>query len=141
MSGVPIPESSRCAVPEGGKLAGMRMIVVLTPCRSSASQNASPRRSSVTVPPVRGTCQAPMRSVWPASSTVEVEKYGAMVFGSRWMKSKMPCVPASAPVMKSDQATGLCGGTELISGANEPSRSRRARAGSRPSSIRRRVSW
>ena len=46
MSGVPIPLSSRVAVPEGGKLAGMRTIVVRTPWSSSTSQNGRPCRSS-----------------------------------------------------------------------------------------------
>ena len=31
MSGVPMPETSRVAVPEGGKFAGMRRIVVSNP--------------------------------------------------------------------------------------------------------------
>ena len=42
MSGVPMPESSRVAVPEGGKLAGMRITVVSTPTFSSFSQNGVP---------------------------------------------------------------------------------------------------
>jgi hypothetical protein len=33
--------------------------------------------------------------------------------GSRWMKSKMPWPPGFRPVMKFDQATGLCGGVEV----------------------------
>ena len=36
------------------------------------------------------------------------------------MKSKMPCPPASMPVIKLDQATGLCGGMLVPSSRNEP---------------------
>ena len=39
-----------------------------------------------------------------------MEKYGCIVSGSRWMKSKMPWPPGFIPVMTFDQATGLCGG-------------------------------
>ena len=54
MSGVPIPDSSRLAVPEGGKSAGMRRTVVRTPCSSSTCQNGVPWRSSSTPPPESG---------------------------------------------------------------------------------------
>ena len=33
-----------------------------------------------------------------------------MVLLSLWIKSKIPCPPGFIPVMKLDQATGLCGG-------------------------------
>jgi len=36
------------------------------------------------------------------------------------MKSKMPWAEASFPVMKFDQATGLCGGVLVCSGEKEP---------------------
>ncbi len=55
MSGVPMPLSSRVAVPDGGKLAGMRMMVVSMPRASSTSQNAVPPRSSSTRPPDSGS--------------------------------------------------------------------------------------
>ena len=45
--------------------------------------------------------------MWP---TFTVEAAGALVTGSRWMKSKIPWPPGSRPVMKFDQATGLWGG-------------------------------
>ena len=47
MSGVPMPLNSRVAEPDGGKFAGIRMIVVRTPCCSSASQNGWPSRNRV----------------------------------------------------------------------------------------------
>jgi hypothetical protein len=64
-----------------------------------------------------------------------VERYGVIVFGSRWMKSKMPWAPGSRPVMKLDQATGLCGGIEVASGAKPPLFASCARPGRRPVSI------
>ena len=42
MSGVPMPDSSWLAVPEGGKFAGMRMMVVRIPRFSRGSQNGCP---------------------------------------------------------------------------------------------------
>ena len=41
--------------------------------------------------------------------------------------------------MKEDQATGLCGGTEVPSGANPPRAATCAKCGSRPRAIRSRV--
>ena len=43
------------------------------------------------------------------------------------------------PVMKFDQATGLCGGTAVSSGAKPPISARREKLGMRPSAIRRLV--
>ena len=74
ISGVPIPLSSRAAEPEGGKLAGIRMIQVGTPARSSTSQNGVPRRRSSTLPPLRGICQEPIRTIRPAASVREVDR-------------------------------------------------------------------
>ncbi len=36
------------------------------------------------------------------------------------MKSKMPCPPAFIPVIRFDQATGLCGGMLVVSRRNDP---------------------
>lgn len=66
-----------------------------------------------------------------------VDRYGIIVLGSRWTKSKIPCPPASIPVMKLDQATGLCGGTAVSSGEKPPISAKRLRFGKRPSAIRR----
>ena len=140
MSGVPIPLNSRVAVPDGGKFAGMRMIVVSIPRSSSTSQNGRPRRSSSTRPAERGNCQRPIVRVRPPASVFVVDRKGVMVFGSRWMKSKMPWPPGSSPVMKVDHATGLCGGIVVASGANVPVEARRANAGMRPAAIICRVS-
>ena len=121
MSGVPMPLSSRVAVPDGGKLAGMRMIVVSTPRSSSTSQNGLPlteqfdraaRQRNLPLAELQRSGRLP-----PSSTSTG---YGTIVFGSRWMKSKMPCAPGSRPVMKVDHATGLCGGIVVPSGANAP---------------------
>ena len=53
-----------------------------------------------------------------------------MVAGSRCTKSKMPWPPGSRPVMKVDQATGLCGGMVVPRRLKSPSRRRRSRLGS-----------
>ncbi len=66
-----------------------------------------------------------------------VERYGAIVAASRWMKSKMPWPPASVPVMKSDHATGLCAGMAVPRAEKPPIFARRDRPGSRPSFINR----
>ena len=55
------------------------------------------------------------------------------------MKSKMPCPPESMPVMKLDQATGLCGGTAVARGWKWPISASRLRFGMRPSSMKRRA--
>ncbi len=64
-----------------------------------------------------------------------VDRYGVMVFGSRWMKSKIPWPPASVPEMKSDHATGLWGGIEVPREENPPESASFSNDGSRPSSI------
>ena len=51
------------------------------------------------------------------------------------MKSKMPCAPGSRPVMKLDQATGLCGGIDVPSAAKPPEAASFANPGMRPLSI------
>ena len=86
-SGVPIPLSSRLAVPEGGKLAGMRITVVGMLFSSSTSQNGVPWRNNSTVPPDNGSCQRPSLIVLLGSDDREVDKYGTMVMVSRCMKS------------------------------------------------------
>ena len=65
---------------------------------------------------------AERRCVRPRSRSATSRGYGIIVFGSRWMKSKMPCSPGSRPVMNVDQATGLCGGIDVPSGAKPPRR-------------------
>ncbi len=47
----------------------------------------------------------------------------------------MPWPPASIPVMKFDQATGLWGGIDVPSGWKVPEEASRDRLGSRPSAI------
>jgi len=69
-SGVPMPLSSRVAVPEGGKLAGMRTIVVSTPWSSITCQNGVPFRSDSICPPATGKVYLPksrLRSISSAS--------------------------------------------------------------------------
>ncbi len=141
MSGVPMPLSSRVAVPEGGKLAGIRTIVVSIPRASSASQNGVPWRSSSTRPAWSGNCHRPSVSRRPGGTVREVERNDSSVSGWRWMKSKMPCSPGSRPVMNVDHATGLCGGVEVASGVKRPPSPSRARLGSRPWPIRSRTRW
>ena len=51
------------------------------------------------------------------------------------MKSKMPCEPGPAPLMKLAQATGLCGGMLVPSGLKPPTSRSRARCGSWPAFI------
>ena len=48
------------------------------------------------------------------------------------MKSKMPWVPGLAPLMKVDQATGLCGGMLVRRGEKWPVRDSFAKFGSSP---------
>ena len=48
------------------------------------------------------------------------------------MKSKIPCEPGPAPLMKLAQATGLCGGMLVPNGRNPPCRRSRSRCGSSP---------
>ena len=139
MSGVPIPLSSRVAVPEGGKLAGMRTMVVSTPRCSSTSQKGVPWRSSSTRPAASGNCHRPRVSMRPGGTVRDVDRNDSMVSGWRWMKSKMPCSPGSSPVRKVDHATGLSGGVEVARGVNWPAAPRRARFGSRPSAMRSRT--
>ena len=137
---MPMPLSSRVASPEGGKLAGMRMIVVSMPCCSSrlperlpAPQQLDRRRSAGTA-----NCQCLIDR--PPASVLVVDRYGIIVFGSRWTKSKMPWPPGSSPVMKLDQATGLCGGMDVPSGAKWPVVASREKFGMRPRAMRSRVS-
>ena len=77
----------------------------------------------------------PSFSFFSEGSARLVERKGTIVFGSRWMKSKMPWPPASMPVMKLDQATGLWGGIDVPRGWNAPWAARRERLGRRPSAI------
>ena len=51
------------------------------------------------------------------------------------MKSKMPCEPGPAPLMKLAQATGLCGGMLVPRLLNPPAARACARLGSRPGFI------
>ncbi len=141
MSGVPIPASSRVAVPVGGKSAGIRMIVVSMPFASSGSQKGVPCRRDSTRAADKGSRQLPSRTVCAGGSDRVVERYGAIVFGSRWMKSKMPCAPGSRPVMNVDQATGLWGGIVVASRLNvPPDATTREKFGMRPAAIRSRAS-
>ena len=50
-----------------------------------------------------------------AASTSPIEENAFRVAGSRCTKSKMPWPPGFIPVMKVDQATGLCGGMVVAS--------------------------
>ena len=134
-----MPLNSRVAVPEGGKFAGMRMIVVSMPRASSTSQNGCPCRRSSTLPPEIGNCHSPTVIARLEPSARDVDRYGTIVFGSRWMKSKMPWPPGSRPVMNVDHATGLCGGIVVSNGAKPPDAARRAKFGSRPLSMSDRV--
>ena len=51
------------------------------------------------------------------------------------MKSKIPCEPGPAPLMKLAQATGLCGGMLVRSGRKPPCLRSRSRCGSSPAFI------
>ena len=66
-------------------------------------------------------------------STREAEKLVCSVLGWRWMKSKMPCPPAFMPVIRFDQATGLCGGMLVVSRRNDPFSASAAKFGILPS--------
>ena len=105
----------------------------------SRSQKARPFLSSSIRPAVSGSCHLPMDTKWLGGSVLDVDRYGVMVFASRWTKSKIPWPPGSRPVMNEDQATGLCGGTDVPSGANPPRAATCAKCGSRPRAIRSRV--
>ena len=111
MSGVPMPPSSRVAVPDGGKLAGMRMIVVRMPCCSSTSQNGCPSSQQRDVRSRERQLPAadrerPVRRPRSASST----GYGSSSAdrGERNRRCRDRRDPK--PVMKLDHATGLWGG-------------------------------
>ena len=127
-----MPLNSRVAVPEGGKLAGMRMIVV----RDAVRLEHFPERLAIAqlLDDAAGERELPLaerhrarRAPRSASSTGRAPSS----CGSRWMKSKMPWPPGSSPVMNVDHATGLCGGIDVPSGANPPVAARRAKFGSR----------
>ena len=64
-----------------------------------------------------------------------IERGALLAAGCRWMKSKMPCEPGPAPLMKLAQATGLCGGMLVPSLLKPPAARSLARLGSRPASI------
>ena len=83
--------------------------------------------------------QLPIVSDRVAASVFVVDKYGTIVAGSRWMKSKMPCPSGGSPVMKLDHATGLCAGIEVASGAKLPAAATFAKFGIRPCAMRSRV--
>ena len=51
------------------------------------------------------------------------------------MKSKIPCPPAFIPVIRFDQATGLCGGTLVVRRRNDPCSASRAKFGILPSAM------
>ena len=126
---MPMPLSSRVAVPDGGKLAGMRMIVVSMPCSLEHLPERLPAPQQLDAAArQRELPLAERRSIAPPASVFVVDRYGIIVFGSRWMKSKMPWPPGSRPVMKVDHATGLCGGIVVPSGANDPPSRRAARS-------------
>ena len=57
------------------------------------------------------------------------------------MKSKIPCPPAFIPVIRFDQATGLCGGMLVPSSRNEPPAANREKFGIFPSCMNCRSSW
>ena len=139
MSGVPIPLSSWLASPDGGKFAGMRTIVDSMPCCSRSAQNGVPCRSNWTLADDSGNCHFPTLIDHEAGSVFVVERYGTIVFGSLWMKSKMPCPPGSRPVMKLDHATGLWGGIDVPRGEKVPLAASRAKFGMRPLAMRSRV--
>ena len=69
-----MPESSRYAEPEGGKLAGIRMIVVGIPWPSRTSQNGVPWRNSSMPPPDNGMSHLPNLRVRLGSIDFEVER-------------------------------------------------------------------
>ena len=107
--------------------------------RRARSQKAPPCLSSSTRPDVSGSCHRPSETKWLGGTVLVVDRYGVIVFGSRWTKSKMPWPPGSSPVMNDDQATGLWGGIEVPSAANAPRAATCAKCGSRPWAIRSRV--
>ena len=84
---MPIPDSSRVALPEGGKFAGMRTTVVWIPRFSSTSQKGCPWRRSSTLSDPSGTWYLPSFSLLSEGSARLVDRYGTIVFGSRWTKS------------------------------------------------------
>ena len=86
-SGVPMPDSSRVALPEGGKFAGMRTTVVWIPRLPSTSQKGCPYRSSSILSAASGTWYLPSFSLLSEGSARLVDRNGIIVFGSRWMKS------------------------------------------------------
>ena len=72
--------------------------------------------SSSTRPAVSGRLPFADRDEAARRHRALVDRNGVIVFGSRWMKSKMPWPPGSRPVMKEDHATGLWGGIDVPSG-------------------------
>ena len=76
-----MPDSSRVALPEGGKLAGMRTIVVRMPRFSSTSQKGCPWRSSSTLSAPSGIWYLPSVSFLSEASARLVEACGAHVTG------------------------------------------------------------
>ena len=79
MSGVPMPLSSRVAVPDGGKLAGIRtmrrantVLLEHIPERLAVAQQLTRALES-------GNCQLPIVSVRRAGSVLVVDKYGTIV--------------------------------------------------------------
>ena len=84
-----MPLNSLLARPDGGKSAGMRTTVVSMPRSSSRSQKARPFLSNSTRPAASGNCHFPTVTKWLGGTVLLVDRNGIIVFGSRWMKSKM----------------------------------------------------
>ena len=81
MSGVPIPLSSRVAVPEGGKLAGMRTMVVSMPRASSTSQNGVAVAQQLDPAAVQRELPRPSVSMRPGGTVRDVDRNGSSSSG------------------------------------------------------------
>src|ERR1035438_5623035 len=108
----------------------MRTTVTGMSRAASGCQKATPRRKETTREPEGGRREGPRGNVKRGSSVRPMEEKGSRVAGSRCTKSKMPCWSGSRPVMKVDQATGLCGGMVVPSRLKLPCCRSRARFGS-----------
>ena len=66
-----MPDSSAWALPIGGKFAGMRTIVVCTPCCSSTSQKERPKRPRRSAPADNGRIQSPIWTLRPGGPSCQ----------------------------------------------------------------------
>ena len=91
------------------------MIVVGTPCSTRVCQKGVPRRSDVIFDESSGKTKGPSGRLNRGSVVFDMEENGCNVAASRCTKSKMPCCAGLKPVIRLDQATGLCGGVVVAS--------------------------